>query len=55
MGQKRNACRVFVGKPQRNRAVGRSRLRKGNNSKINSKVIEFWCLAFVCPDVKRDK
>jgi len=41
MGQKRNACRVLVGKPQRSRPVGRPRLRKEGNNTVNSKVIEF--------------
>jgi hypothetical protein len=41
MGQKRNACRILVGKLQRNRPVGRPRLRKEDNININSKCIEY--------------
>jgi hypothetical protein len=40
MGQKRNACRVLVGKPERNRPVGRPKLRKEYDIKISSKFIE---------------
>jgi hypothetical protein len=41
MGQKRNACWLLVGKPQRYRPVGRPRLRKEDNNNFNSKGIEF--------------
>ena len=41
MGQKRNAGRVLVGKPQRKRPVGKARLRKEDNIKTDSKVLKF--------------
>jgi hypothetical protein len=38
VGQKRNACWLLVGKPQRYRPVGRPRLREEDNIKNNYKV-----------------
>jgi hypothetical protein len=34
MGEKRNACRIFVGKPEGKRALGRPRHRWEDNIKI---------------------
>jgi len=41
LGQKRNTYRVLAGKPQRNRPVGRPKLRERGNNKINFTVTEF--------------
>jgi len=41
MGQKRNACRLLVRKPQRYRLVGRRSLREEDNNEINSRGTEF--------------
>jgi hypothetical protein len=38
-GEKRNACRILVGKPEGKRPLGRSRLRWGNNIKIDRREI----------------
>jgi hypothetical protein len=35
MGEKRNACKIFVGKPEGKRPLGRPRCRWVNNIKIN--------------------
>jgi hypothetical protein len=35
MGEKRNACRILVGKPHRKRPLGRSRVRWVNNIKTD--------------------
>jgi hypothetical protein len=35
MGEKITACRIFVGKPEGNRALGRTRCRCENNIKID--------------------
>jgi hypothetical protein len=40
-GEKRNACRILVGKPERKRPLGRPRLRWVDNIKIYLKEIEW--------------
>jgi hypothetical protein len=35
MGEKRNACRIFVGKPERKRQLGRPRRRWVDNIKMD--------------------
>jgi hypothetical protein len=35
MGEKRNACRIFVGKPEGKRPLGRARRRWVNNIKMD--------------------
>jgi hypothetical protein len=39
MGEKRNVYRIFVGKPERKRPVGRSRRRWEDNDKIDLREI----------------
>jgi hypothetical protein len=39
MGEKRNACRMLVGKPERKRPLGRSRHRWEDNTKW---ILERW-------------
>jgi hypothetical protein len=35
MGEKRNACRIFLGKPEGNRPLGRPRNRRVENIKMD--------------------
>jgi hypothetical protein len=39
MGEKRNACRILVGKPERKRALGRPRRRWVDNIKMDLREI----------------
>jgi hypothetical protein len=41
MGEKRNACRVFVGKSEGNRQLGTSRPRWEDNTKMRLREIEY--------------
>jgi hypothetical protein len=41
MGEKRNAYKIFVGKPEGRRPLGRSRRRWVDNIKINFREIEW--------------
>jgi hypothetical protein len=41
MGEKRNACRILVGKPERTRPLGRPRRRWVDNIKIVSREIKW--------------
>jgi hypothetical protein len=38
MGEKRNACRILVGKPERKRPLGRPRRRWADNIKMDGMV-----------------
>jgi hypothetical protein len=40
-GEKRNACRILVGKPERKKALGRSRCRWMANIKMNVRETEW--------------
>jgi hypothetical protein len=42
MGEKRNACRILVGKPEGKRPLGRPRRRWVNNIKMDLREIEFF-------------
>ena len=39
MGKKRHACRVFVGKPEGNRSVGKPRCRWVDNIEVDVKLM----------------
>jgi hypothetical protein len=41
MGEKRNACRLLVGKPERKRPLGKPRRRSVDNIKMD--LGEVWC------------
>jgi hypothetical protein len=41
MGEKRNACRILVGKPEGKRPLGRPRLRWVDNIKMDLREIEW--------------
>jgi hypothetical protein len=41
-GEKRNACKILVGKPEGKRPLGRSRLRRVDNIKMDLGEIG-WC------------
>jgi hypothetical protein len=43
MGEKRNACRVLVGKIEAKRSLGRLRYRCYHNIKMDLREIE-WCV-----------
>jgi hypothetical protein len=42
MGEKRNAYRIFVGKPERKRTLGRTRRRWVNNIKMDLREIGWY-------------
>jgi hypothetical protein len=41
MGEKKNACRILVGKPEGKRPLGRPTCRWVNNNKIDLREIEW--------------
>jgi hypothetical protein len=48
MGVKRNAYRIFVGKPERKRPLGRPRRRWVNNTKMDLREIEWGRIYWIC-------
>jgi hypothetical protein len=53
MGEKRNACRILVGKPQGKRPLGRPRRTWVDNFKMDLKEIEWHDMD--CIDLAQDK
>jgi hypothetical protein len=44
MGERRNACRILMGKPEGKRSLGRPRRRWVNNIKIDHKEVGWYGL-----------
>jgi hypothetical protein len=53
MGEKRNACRILVGKPEGKRQLGRPRRRWVNNIKINLREIGWEGMDWI--DLAKDR
>jgi hypothetical protein len=53
MGEKRNACRTFVGKPDRSRPLGRPRRRCVDSIKVDLR--EIGCDGVDWIDMARDR
>jgi hypothetical protein len=51
--EKRNACRILVGKPERNRPLRRLRHRRVYNIKIDLREIELGCMDWI--DLAQDR
>jgi hypothetical protein len=54
-GERRNVCRVSVGKPEEKRPLGRPRLRWEDNIKVNLKVMGFGDMDWIEPAQDRDR
>jgi hypothetical protein len=55
MGEKRNAYRLLVGKPEGKRPLGRPRRRSVDNIKMDLLEIGWGSLNWICPAQDRDK
>jgi hypothetical protein len=55
MGEKRNACRILVRKPEGKRPLGRLRRRLMDNITIDLKEIEWDCVDWIDLDQDRDQ
>jgi hypothetical protein len=53
MGEKRNACRILVGKPEGKRPLGRSRLRWLDNIKMDLRGIGWGIMDLI--DMAQDR
>jgi hypothetical protein len=53
MGEKRNVCRILMGKPERKRPLGRARRRWVDNIKMDLRNIE--CDGMVWMDLVQDR
>jgi hypothetical protein len=53
MGEKRNACRILVGKPEGKRPLGRPRRRWVNNIKLDLREIGWYGVD--CIDLAQDR
>jgi hypothetical protein len=47
IGEKMNACRLLVGKPERKRQLGRPRHRWVDNVKMNLREIGWHCMDWI--------
>jgi hypothetical protein len=54
-GEKRNACKVLVGKSEGNRPLGRSRCRWENNIEMNLRGIEWGGMDWIDLALDRDQ
>jgi hypothetical protein len=52
-GEKRNACRVWVGKPEGKRPLGRARRRWMDSNKIDLREIGWDCFDWI--DLAKDR
>jgi hypothetical protein len=55
MGEKRNACRILVGKPEGRRSLGRHRCRWEDNIKMDLREIGWGSMDWICQDENRDQ
>jgi hypothetical protein len=47
MEERRNACRILVGKPEKRRTLGRPRRMWVNNIKMDIREIEWDCMGWI--------
>jgi hypothetical protein len=55
MGEKRNACRIFYGKPKGKRSLGRRRRRREDNIKMDLREIGWGDMDWIDLAQDRDK
>jgi hypothetical protein len=55
LGERRDACRVLVGKPERKRPLGRPRLRGEHNIKMNLQEVEWGGMDWIDLAQNRDR
>jgi hypothetical protein len=53
MGEKRNACRILVGKPEEKRPLGRARRKWVDNIKMDLREIGRDCMDYI--DLAKDR
>jgi hypothetical protein len=55
MGEKRNAYRILMGKPERKRPLGRPRCRWVDDNKMDLRELEWGCMDWIDLDEDRDQ